>query len=216
MQSTRCIRGLYAITPDEPDTERLRDLVVQALDGGAQLIQYRNKSCTDRVRREQAGVLAALCRERGRTFIVNDDVDIALAVDADGVQVGRDDGSVAQARARLGPHKLLGASCYDRMEAARAAIAAGADHVAFGSFFASSVKPDAAHASIELLRAARAEFSVPIVAIGGITAQNAPALIDAGAAAIAVITALFAAPDVRAAAASLQKLFARGAYEPVR
>jgi thiamine-phosphate pyrophosphorylase len=168
------------------------------------------------LRSEQASVLAALCRERGRIFIVNDDVDIALAVGADGVQLGRDDESIAQARTRLGPHKLLGASCYDRLETARAAIAAGADHVAFGSFFASSVKPGAAHASLDLLRAARAELGVPIVAIGGITAQNAQSLIDTGADAIAVITALFTAPDVRAAAAGLQNLFTRSADEPVR
>jgi thiamine-phosphate pyrophosphorylase len=208
MAAMQRVRGLYAITPDEFDTGRLRSIVAQAINGGAQMIQYRNKSGDDALRRKQAIALAALCREAATTFIVNDDVDLALAVGADGVHLGRDDASIVQARSRLGPAKLVGASCYDRLAVARAAVESGADHVAFGSFFASSVKPGAVQATPALLRAAKRELMVPVIAIGGITAENAPVLIASGADAIAVISAVFGAADVRSASARLQALFA--------
>jgi thiamine-phosphate pyrophosphorylase len=143
----------------------------------------------------------------GALFIVNDDVELALAVDADGVHVGRDDEGVAAARARLGPGRLVGASCYDQLGLARAAVAAGADYVAFGSFFPSPTKPNAARADVGLLRRARHELGVPLVAIGGITPENGAPLVAAGADMLAAIGAVFGASDPRAAAAAFAPLF---------
>jgi len=203
------IAGLYALTPDMLDSDELLERVAAAIDGGAAAIQYRNKIASPPLRRAQALRLRDLCAESRVTFIVNDDVNLAYAVDADGVHVGRDDASVAHARQRLGHGAIVGASCYDSLERATAAVAAGADYVAFGSFFGSPVKPDAVRAEPSLITAAKARFwTVPVVAIGGITASHAPALITAGADALAVITAVFDAPDIRAAAKAFSGLFA--------
>lgn len=209
MRSAAVIRGLYAITPEEPDTARLYHLVAVALSGGAAVVQYRNKLLPPAHRRTQAEALLALCRAEAVPFIVNDDLELACAIDADGLHLGRTDGDLRQARARLGPDKLLGASCYDRFELARQAVAAGADHVAFGSVFTSSTKPGNVRAPLALFARARAELDVPSVAIGGITPENAPALIAAGADALAVISALFEAPDIAAQARRFNRLFAR-------
>jgi thiamine-phosphate pyrophosphorylase len=140
-------------------------------------------------------------------LIITDHLDLALAVDAAGLHLGGEDGDIAAARARLGPDKLLGVSCYDRLELVEAALAAGADHVAFGSFFASGVKPDAVRPPLDLIGRARQRFTVPLVGIGGITAANAPQLITAGISAVAVISAVFSAPDIEAAAREFQSLF---------
>jgi thiamine-phosphate pyrophosphorylase len=200
-------RGLYALTPDEPDTGALVAAVRAALAGGAAAVQYRNKAADAALRRAQAAVLAALCREAGVPLIVNDDVALALEVDAAGAHLGRDDGDLAAARERLGPGKLLGASCYDRLDRAVRAVAAGADYVAFGSVFASPTKPAAARAPLALFAAARQRLGVPLVAIGGITLENARAAIEAGADALAVISALFAADDIAARARAFTALF---------
>ena len=196
------LRGLYAITPEHAGRERLHEQVAQALEGGIALLQYRRKARQDPA---EARALAALCRARGVPFVVNDDVEFALACGADGVHLGRDDGSVAAARSTL-KDKVLGISCYDSLEAARAAVAAGADYVAFGSVFASPTKPSAVRASHELFAAARG-LGVPLVAIGGITLENAPALLKAGADALAVISDLFDAPDIAGRARAYGKLF---------
>lgn len=203
----RAVAGLYAITHEESDTGRLTRKAEAALAGGAGLLQYRNKSGDPSLRRDQARALLALCRRAGALLIVNDDLELALAIGADGVHLGREDGDIAAARARLGPQMLLGVSCYDRIELAVAAVAAGADHVAFGSVFASSTKPGAVRAPLELFTRARARLVVPIVAIGGITAENAGAVIAAGADAVAVISAVFDADDITAAAAAFHDLF---------
>jgi thiamine-phosphate pyrophosphorylase len=203
----RALRGLYAVTPDSEDTSALVRDVAAAIAGGAKLIQYRNKVAPPALRREQAAALQSLCRERGAALIVNDFVDLARAVDADGVHLGRDDGAAAEARALLGPGKLIGISCYRSLETARAAEGAGADYVAFGSFFASTVKPGAVRAPLELLTQAKQTLSVPVVAIGGITAENGEALVHAGADALAVISAVFAADDVESAARAFAPLF---------
>jgi len=205
----RAVAGLYAITPEEADTERLARKVQAALAGGASLVQYRSKSPDAAIRRAQGEHLLGVCRDAGAPLIVNDDLELALAIDADGVHLGRDDGDVAAARARLGADRLLGVSCYDRLDLAIAAVAAGADHVAFGSAFASPTKPEAARASPLLFTQARARLQVPIVAIGGITPENACLVIEAGAHAVAVITALFDAQDVAATAAAFRRLFQR-------
>lgn len=202
------LRGLYAITPLGLAQAELLARVQRALEGGACLVQYRGKNGKDPdtgSRADEARALAALCRARRVSFIVNDDVELALAVDADGVHLGRDDGNLAAARDRL-PGKLLGASCYDRIDLARAAIGAGADYVAFGSVFASSTKPGAVRAPLSLFADARA-LGVPLCAIGGITAGNAPAVVRAGADLLAVIADLFDAPDVAVRAGAFAKLF---------
>ncbi len=201
------IHGLYGVTPDEADTPLLLARVRAALTGGMRLLQYRNKLADAALRRTQAAALCALCHEYGAALIVNDHVDIALEVDADGVHLGGEDGSLAAARAKLGPGKLLGASCYRDLENGAAAIAAGADHIAFGSFFRSPVKPSAVRSPFSLLTEARRRFGVPVVAIGGITPDNAPQLIAAGAQSVAVITALFGAADITAAARQFSTLF---------
>ena len=188
------VRGLYAVTPDVADTDLLLRKVTAALDGGASVVQYRNKTADAGTRAGQARALAALCTRREALFIVNDDIDIAAEVGADGVHVGEDDAQITVARDRLGSDRLIGASCYDDLRRAHAAVAAGADYVAFGSFFPSSSKPIARRADVALLSRAR-PLGVPVVAIGGITSKNAPALIDAGASAVAVIADIFGYDD---------------------
>ena len=199
--------GVYAITPDNPDTQHLLAMSEAALRGGVAALQYRDKSRDVALRHEQASELLALCRRYGVPFIVNDDLRLADLVGADGVHLGREDGSLREARIILGPGKMIGVSCYQDIERATQAQISGADYVAFGSFFPSPTKPQAGRAELSLLRAASAVISVPIVAIGGITVDNAGALLDAGADAIAVISALFDAPDVEAAARQLNALF---------
>lgn len=194
----RRLRGLYAITP--PELSR----VEEALASGALCaLQYRAKAARAAQRLREAERLARLCRAHGVPFIVNDDLELALAVQADGVHLGREDGDLAAARARL-PGRLLGASCYDRAELAERAVAAGADYVAFGSVFASPTKPAAVRAPLALFAL---ELGVPKVAIGGITLENAPPVLAAGADCVAVITDLFAAPDVAARARAYRRLF---------
>ncbi len=196
----KAINGLYAVTPDLADTAVLLAKTKAALDGGTRLLQYRNKTADEDLRRVQATALRGLCRRYGATLIINDHVELACESDADGVHVGADDAGVAAARTRLGPGKIIGATCGNDLQRALAAVAAGADYVAFGSFFASAVKPGAVRAPLALLQQARRQVAVPVVAIGGITLDNAARLIDAGADAVAVISALFTAPDIEAAA----------------
>jgi len=198
------LRGLYAIS-DGPRVDLL-DACAAALEGGARILQYRDKTREAQRRFDEARALQALCARFDVPLIVNDDVELAAAVGAAGVHLGEDDGDLAHARARLGAQAVIGVSCYDSLERARRLAAAGADYLAFGAFFPSPTKPQARHATPALLRGARA-FGKPLVAIGGITADNARVLIDAGADCVAVVSALFGAQDVRAAARSLASLF---------
>lgn len=200
-------KGLYAVTPDLADTAYLLRHTHLALEGGAGLVQYRNKTAGAALRREQALGLLGLCRQHGVPLVINDDLALALDIGADGAHLGREDGDLAAARAALGPGKLLGVSCYDEMERAREAGRIGADYIAFGSFFASPTKPAAVRAPLTLLAEARNELGLPVCAIGGITLQNAPQLIAAGADLLAVITDLFEAPDIAARAAAYTSLF---------
>ncbi|MBS1221331.1 MAG: thiamine monophosphate synthase [Proteobacteria bacterium] len=202
-------RGLYAITdalliPDD----RLTEAVEQAILGGARLIQYRDKSHDDARRLTQARALNELCQHHEVPLIINDDVELAAQVGAAGVHVGKDDSAFAIARARLGGNALIGVSCYDRLDLALEAVRAGADYVAFGAFFPSPTKPTEIRASVALLRKARAALNVPIVAIGGITPDNAPLLLDVGADALAVVSGVFGQPDIQAAARRYANLFA--------
>lgn len=190
------IKGLYAITPDELDTSVLLSKVRAALRGGAEVLQYRNKLADAALRGTQAQALRILTREYGVTYIINDDANLALQVDADGVHLGGEDGSVAAARALLGADKLIGVSCYNRPSLAQQAELDGADYIAFGAFFTSSVKPEAVVASVGMLYQARLETQLPIVVIGGITVENGEQLLQAGADALAVISAVFSAADI--------------------
>jgi len=203
----RVIAGLYAVTPEGAGEERLLQRSEQALTGGARILQYRDKSENHTLRSRIATALAGLCRRYQALFIVNDDIDLASVSGAHGVHLGRDDAKLVHARAALGPRALIGASCYNDLDRAQEAVRAGADYLAFGSFHASAVKPFAVRASLDLLREARRRFDLPLVAIGGITPQNAPALVEAGADALAVVTALFEAADTRSVAQSFARLF---------
>jgi thiamine-phosphate pyrophosphorylase len=199
--------GIYAITPETADTGKLLAQVEAALSGGVSAVQYRDKSTDVALRHEQASELVTLCHRYNVPLIVNDDLRLADLCDADGVHLGRDDGSLREARIILGKDKLIGASCYQSLDHARAAQAAGADYVAFGSFFPSPTKPAAGRADRDLLREATQAIQISIVAIGGITPANAAVLLDAGADSLAVLSALFDAPDIRAAAQYLNHLF---------
>ncbi len=202
-------QGLYAITDAQliPD-DRLLDAVEQALSGGARLIQYRDKSNDAARRLTQARMLNALCQRYQIPLIINDDVELAAEVGAAGVHIGKDDPDLTTARARLGENALIGVSCYNRLDLALAAEKAGADHVAFGAVFPSPTKPTEIRASIALLREARAALRIPIAAIGGITPDNAPLLLDVGADMLAVVSGVFGQLDIRAAAARYAALFA--------
>jgi thiamine-phosphate pyrophosphorylase len=195
------LRGLYAITPDTGDTARLLAQVRAALEGGVALLQYRRKSGSAAEARE----IVALARRHGTAVIVNDDLELALEAGADGAHLGREDGDLAAARRRL-PKGILGASCYNDLDAARAAVSAGADYVAFGSVFPSPTKPGAVRAPLALFAHAR-DFGVPLAAIGGITLANAPQVLAAGASLLAVISDLFEAPDIAERARQYGKLF---------
>jgi len=197
------MRGLYAITPDIAELEPLLRKVELALKAGVAMLQYRNKIISKDKRLLQAKELAPLARGYGVPLIINDDVEIAVAVGANGVHLGAEDGDLAAARAKL-PGRILGASCYDDLEKARAAVRAGANYVAFGSVFPSPTKPQAVRAPLSLFAA---NLGVPRCAIGGITLDNAASLIAAGADLLAVISDLFDAPDIAARAAQYRKLF---------
>lgn len=204
-------RGLYGITPDTTHFEALHEAVTAAALGGMKILQWRQKQLSPTLSHRHALAMAQHCRQLGVVFIINDDVDLAIAVGADGVHLGKDDGSVRQARERLGPGKFIGRSCYNELDRAKTAIADGVDYVAFGAVFPSSVKPDAVRAPLSLFAQARAlvtdQAPVSLVAIGGITADNAAQVVSAGADSLAVIGGLFDQPDVRATAARFAALF---------
>jgi thiamine-phosphate pyrophosphorylase len=199
-------RGLYAIT-DGPRPD-LRAAVERALEGGAAIVQYRDKSGDGERRRAEGADLLALCRRFGVPLIVNDDVELAATIGADGVHLGEDDGGIDTARKRLGAAAIIGVSCYDSLDLARQLAGAGADYLAFGAFFPSPTKPLARHARADLLRDAKA-FGLPLVAIGGITPDNAQPLIEAGADFVAAISGVFAASDPFAAARRYANLFTK-------
>lgn len=201
------ISGLYAITPDEADTDLLLAKVEAALQGGISVLQYRNKQASCQLQTQQASTILPLCRKYNVPFIINDSVEICLALDADGVHIGADDGNIAEVKVRLGANKILGASCYNRFDLALSAQQAGATYVAFGACFASSTKPHAPVASLDLFKQTKAQLHIPVVAIGGITLINAPSAIQAGADSIAVINAIFNSDDVKLTTQQFAQLF---------
>lgn len=170
------------------------------------MVQFRDKSADQAWRVDTAGRLKRLCDQFGAPFIVNDDPGLAAQVGASGVHLGREDRSVEEAREMLGSRALIGVSCYDSLDRARAAADHGADYLAFGSVHASGTKPGAVQCPLGVLTEAGA-LGVPVVAIGGITPDNGRAVIEAGADSLAVITAVFGAPDIREAARSFARLW---------
>lgn len=201
------LEGLYAVTPDWGDTAHLIRTTEAILRGGCRIVQYRNKTTSPCHRHEQAVALRGLTKRYDALLIVNDDVDLALSVDADGVHLGGEDGDLAAARERLGPGRTLGASCYQSWELAAAAAKAGADYIAFGSFFPSPTKPQAKRADLSLIAPAKAATHLPICAIGGIALDNAAPLIAAGADLLAVISAVYNSPDPEGAARAFSQLY---------
>ena len=201
------LRGLYAITPEGLDTSVLTVRAETALKGGARILQYRDKTKPVSLQVTEARKLCALCHRLGALLIVNDSLPLALAVNADGVHLGGDDGDLADARRQLGPDKVLGASCYADFDRAKAAAAAGADYVAFGAVFVSPTKPHAARADLSLFDRCRRELHLPSCAIGGITLENATSVVTAGADMLAVISDLFNAQDIETRARAYLPLF---------
>lgn len=220
MSPLRFPRGLYGVTPDWADTDRLLAAIEQAHAGGMTALQWRRKHGATTDLRAQALAVRDLCLRLDLALIVNDDWRLAAELDADGAHLGRDDGAIAQARLALGPDKLIGCSCYDQPELAARRLRDGADYIAFGALYPSGVKPDAVRATLDHVGAGRrlAEARISgapagemrraaVVAIGGITPDNAAPVIRAGADSVAIISALFEAPDIRAAARRFAALF---------
>ena len=201
------IKGLYAITPDIADTNLLLQKVEAALQGGINLLQYRNKAASHKLQTQQARAILPLCRQYNVPLIINDSVKLCLTLDADGVHLGAEDDNLAEVRERIGNDKILGASCYNRFDLALSAQQAGANYVAFGACFASRTKPNAPVASLDLFKRAKGELNIPTVAIGGITLKNAAQVIQAGANAVAVINAIFNTDDVKLSSQQFSLLF---------
>ena len=203
------INGLYAITPETSDSNRLLRDVEAVLRGGASMLQYRAKHLAANLKANQAQALQSLCKKYRIPLIINDDAALAASMSASGVHLGSQDMPIGEAHQSLLSGMFVGVSCYDQLALAIEAEKNGADYVVFGSFFPSSTKPNAVRPALDLLREAKQQLSCPIVAIGGITLENAPSLIEAGADAIAVISALFDAPDIEGAARKFAQLFNR-------
>ena len=201
------IKGLYAVTPDILNTELLCEKVARALQGGASMVQYRNKAADAGLRLRQATALLALCRSFNVPLIINDHLDLCAQIDADGLHLGVTDCDLGAARRLLGEHKILGASCYNRLDLAVQAEAAGASYAAFGACFSSNTKPNTVNAPLSLFTEAKQTVAIPLVAIGGITLENAAQAILAGASAIAVVGALFGADDIASASQQFDHLF---------
>jgi len=201
------LSGLYAITDSHlTPTDTLLTAVTQAISGGARIIQYRDKT-NDQVRRlAESKQLLQLCRQHDVTLIINDDVALAAKIGADGVHLGRDDDNIESTRRQL-PKGIIGVSCYNDWHRAVGAAQAGADYIAFGAFFPSTTKPDTARAEPDLLKRAKQELNIAVVAIGGITAENGAPLIEAGADMLAAVHGIFGQPDIRQTAGQYTQLF---------
>lgn len=202
------MKGLYLVTPDWDDTQKMLDATEAGLRGGAAIVQYRHKTASPELRREQAAQLLALCRRYGLPFIINDFVELAMELDADGVHVGGTDAAVAQVRALVGPAKIVGSSCYGSMQLARDAWQAGANYVAFGGFYPSRVKKYEVSTAPEIVAQAKKEIPLPNVVIGGMTQQNSLPLVKQGADMVAAISSVYMVDDPESAARGFAQLFA--------
>jgi thiamine-phosphate pyrophosphorylase len=200
-------RGLYLVTPDWDDTERLLRISEMALRGGATVLQYRHKTADAALAYEQSGALLALCRRHGVPMIVNDNVELCLRIDADGVHVGGTDAAIAGVRSAVGNGKIVGASCYGSFELAQEAAQAGASYLALGGFYPSQVKQYEVGTAPELIVQVKAAIALPLVVIGGMTVENAAPLVAQGADMIAVISSVYTATEPQAAAQAFGVLF---------
>ncbi len=207
MRDSSIIKGLYAITPDMADLNILVHKTQLVIEGGAFMVQYRSKILDRAVKIQQCAAILRLCREYGVPCIVNDDVEMCRILEADGVHLGENDDNIAEVRRILGEDAIIGSSCYDQLDRAKQAQKEGATYVAFGAVFPTPTKPDAPRATLALLREAKREIHIPIVAIGGITVNNAHDVIEAGVDAIAVITSLFEAKTIKETAETFLKMF---------
>ncbi|GMQ91084.1 MAG: thiamine phosphate synthase [Gammaproteobacteria bacterium] len=205
--TTTTIAGLYVIVDTALIEQALPNAAEQVLQGGARVLQYRDKKASSAVRRQQAQELQQLCQRHQIPLIINDDVELARTVNAAGVHLGRSDTGLEAARALLGPDKIIGISCYNELPRAQDMAQRGADYIAFGSFYASNTKPEAVQAPLSLLTEAKKTIPIPLVAIGGITPENASELIEAGADAVAVINGIFTTNDYCKAARQYAMLF---------
>lgn len=201
------LRGLYIVTPDWDDTEKLVGATEQAIKGGATLVQYRHKTADAVLRKEQASALLQVCRRHNTPFIINDYVDLCMALDAEGIHVGGTDASVAEVRAQVGRDKIVGASCYGTLQLARDACAAGASYVAFGGFYPSRVKKYDFRTAPEIVAESKQEISLPVVVIGGMTQENCLPLIAQGTDMVAAISSVYMTQDAEAAARRFAALF---------
>ncbi len=202
------LRGLYIVTPDWDDTEKLLEVTEKALKGGAAIVQYRHKTAKEKQLHEQAMALQKLCRQYNVPFIINDYVDLCIELDADGIHVGGMDESVASVRNKVGPNKIVGASCYGEMELARKAQKEGASYVAFGGFYPSRIKKYAVTTPVTIVSDAKKELSnMPSCAIGGITLENAVPLVQQGVDMISVISSVYMVDDPESAARALANLY---------
>ena len=202
------LRGLYAITDEKLIAEtKFHHSIELALKGGARIIQYRDKSHDLEKRNQQAGLLRTLCTQYDALLLINDDLELARQVNADGVHLGENDASISAARTLLGKDVIIGTSCYNQIELALKAEKEGADYIAFGAFFPSPTKPEARVAEFELLDEAKTRLNIPVCAIGGIDLSNAKQLLDAGADMLAVISGVFGQADIEAASAHFSRVF---------
>ena len=201
------MRGLYLVTPDWNDTDKLIAATERAIEGGSTLLQYRHKTASEALQFEQASALLALCRRLQVPLIINDHLDLCERIDADGIHVGGTDASVAEVRASIGKEKIVGASCYGDMQLARDAANSGASYAAFGGFYPSLVKKYEVATSPSIITQALSELSIPLCVIGGMTPQNARPLIELGAHSVAAISSVYAASDHRSAAAEFASMF---------
>ena len=207
MRDSFIIKGLYAITPDSADLNTLIQKTQLAIEGGAFMVQYRSKIHDRDVKMQQCAAILRLCREYDVPCIVNDDVEICRVLKADGVHLGEKDDNIAEVRHILGEDAIIGSSCYDQLNRAKQAQKEGASYVAFGAVFPTPTKPNAPRATLELLRKAKSEIQIPIVAIGGITMNNAHDVIETGIDAIAVITNLYESNSIKETAETLSQMF---------
>ena len=207
MRDSFIIKGLYAITPDMADLNTLIQKTQSAIEGGAFMVQYRSKIHDRDVKMQQCAAILRLCREYDIPCIVNDDVEMCRVLKADGVHLGENDDNIAEVRRILGEDSIIGSSCYDQLNRAKQAQKEGASYVAFGAVFPTPTKPNAPRATLELLREAKSEIQIPIVAIGGITMNNAHDVIETGVDAIAVITSLYESNSIKETAETFSQMF---------
>lgn len=209
-KSNKILKGLYAITDPELMGTDLIAKTKHAIFGGINILQYRNKTATLKQQEQEASSLARLCKKHNVIFIINDNIALAIKVNADGVHLGQKDTHIQQARKLLGENKIIGITCNNQIELAQAAQQQGADYVAFGRFFDSLSKPSAPQAELSLLGEARQLISIPVVAIGGITHELAPLLLEQGADMLAVIQGIFAQADILNATRQFVDIFNHG------